>query len=127
MVGWHGHVLMPVSSDCPQTHGHEYMPMPPSSMNSIEWRLSVNDSTPVVKVNSAKIAIDQVLAVARGGSRITLDDSAAFRKKLDASVKLLDRLIAGGIVNYGVTTGFCYSCESSVMVHFNAYLAANLI
>ena len=34
VFGWHGHVLMPVSSSA-EDHGHEYMPMPPTGKHRI--------------------------------------------------------------------------------------------
>ena len=61
---------------------------------------------PVIKINSQAIRIDQVLAIARGQARIALDESPAFQKSLQASVDLLDKLMADGRVIYGVTTGF---------------------
>ena len=85
------------------------------------------NARPVIKVNSKPIRIDQVLAVARGQARIVLDESAAFQKKLLASVELLDRLMADGRVIYGVTTGFGASCETEVPTNLSAQLATNLV
>ncbi len=46
------------------------------------------------------------MAVATGAAAIHLDDSPAFRKKLEPKRRTARRLIANGEVIYGVTTGF---------------------
>jgi len=73
------------------------------------------------------VRIADVLAVAAGKARIVLDESPAFRKNLNASVELLDRLIASGAAIYGVTTGFGASCETAVPPGLSAQMAANLV
>ncbi|HWE04010.1 MAG TPA: aromatic amino acid ammonia-lyase [Tepidisphaeraceae bacterium] len=85
------------------------------------------EASPVVKISLSTIRIDQVMAIARGLARIELDASPAFRRTLDASVELLDRLIAGGESIYGVNTGFGASCETEVPSHLSGEMAANLV
>jgi histidine ammonia-lyase len=67
------------------------------------------------------------LAVATGSSQIALDNSAAFRRKLERSVERLDELIKQGASIYGVTTGFGASCETAVPPGLSAEMAANLV
>jgi histidine ammonia-lyase len=90
-------------------------------------RTATADGKPVVTVGSAKIRINDVMAVANGLARITLDDSAAFRQKLNRSVELLDRLIDSGQIIYGVTTGFGASCETPVPANLTSAMATNLV
>jgi len=85
------------------------------------------DTKSVVTIGSSPVRIADVLAVASGSARIVLDESPAFRKNLNASVELLDRLIGGGGAIYGVTTGFGASCETAVPPGLSAQMAANLV
>jgi histidine ammonia-lyase len=87
----------------------------------------VDDAKPYIRIGSAEVTIEQVNSVANGVARIELDQSPAFRKSLEASVQLLDRLIAQGTPVYGVTTGFGASCETQVAAHLSAEMAANLV
>jgi histidine ammonia-lyase len=81
----------------------------------------------VIRVGSSKIRIEDVLAIASGAARIELDDSAAFKKKVEASAALLQSLIGKGEAIYGVTTGFGASCETAVPTALSATMAANLV
>jgi histidine ammonia-lyase len=90
-------------------------------------RASVVHTRPTVTVGPEKLRISEVLAVAAGGSAIALDDSPAFRRKLERSVELLDELIDKGASIYGVTTGFGASCETAVPVALSGQMAANLV
>ena len=83
--------------------------------------------TPVVTIGPARLRIEDVLAVATGSARIELDNSPAFRKMLEQSVDLVDRLIESGTAIYGVTTGFGASCETAVPPVLSAKMAANLV
>jgi histidine ammonia-lyase len=85
------------------------------------------ESTPTVTLGSAPLRIEDVLAVAGGESRIVIDNSAAFRRQLNRSVELLDRLMENGEVIYGVTTGFGASCENAVPSALSAAMATNLV
>ena len=50
------------------------------------------------------LAIDDVVAVARGGTPVVLGDTA--RAAMQASAALIDGFVAGDTPVYGVTTGF---------------------
>ncbi|HEY8751049.1 MAG TPA: aromatic amino acid ammonia-lyase [Tepidisphaeraceae bacterium] len=87
----------------------------------------MDDAKPYIRISSETVTIEQVNAVAKGAARVELDHSAQFRESLEASVQLLDRLIAQGTPVYGVTTGFGASCETAVAAHLSAEMAANLV
>lgn len=84
-------------------------------------------AAPIVSIGAATVRIEDVLAVANGGSKIVLDDSPEFRHMLNRSVEVLDELIARNAVVYGVTTGFGASCETAVSPELSAQMAANLV
>jgi histidine ammonia-lyase len=90
-------------------------------------RASVVHTRPTITIGSGAVRIRDVLAVASGGCQIALDDSPAFRRKLERSVELLDELIEKGASIYGVTTGFGASCETAVPAEMSAQMAANLV
>jgi histidine ammonia-lyase len=96
-------------------------------LSSASRRTVVADSQPVITIDSSPIRLAQVMTIARGEARIELDNAPSFRQKLDASVQLLDRLIAEKVVIYGVTTGFGASCETTVPAQLSAEMAANLV
>ena len=85
------------------------------------------DEPPAITIGSSKLRIDEVVAIANGSAQIVLDDSPAFRKKLNRSVELLDHLMAKGEIIYGVTTGFGASCETPVPPALSAAMATNLV
>ncbi len=85
------------------------------------------EEKPVITIGATPLSIADVLSVARGEARVALDESAAFRQRLDRSVELLDRLISRGELIYGVTTGFGESCEKAVPPELSARMAANLV
>ena len=87
----------------------------------------MDDAKAYVRIGSNPLTIEQVNAVAHGNARVELDQSPGFRKSLEASIELLDRLIAEGTPVYGVTTGFGASCETQVAPHLSAEMAANLV
>jgi histidine ammonia-lyase len=87
----------------------------------------VAHATPVVTIGAGRLRIQDVLAVASGSARIELDSSPAFRKTLERSVDLMDRLIENGAAIYGVTTGFGDNCETFVPPSLSAKMATNLV
>jgi histidine ammonia-lyase len=87
----------------------------------------VTDEKPTVTIGSGKVSIQDVLAIATGSAHIKLDESPAFRQKLNRSVELIDHLIAQGEIIYGVTTGFGASCETTIPAELAAKMAANLV
>ena len=72
------------------------------------------DEMPVIRIGASPLRIADVLQTAAGRARVALDESKAFRQRIERSVELLDRLIADGQPIYGVTTGFGDSCEKTV-------------
>jgi histidine ammonia-lyase len=90
-------------------------------------KVSQLEDIATITIGPSKLRIEDVIAVASGAAQIALDDSPAFRKKLERSVELLDRLIARGEIIYGVTTGFGASCETSVPPALSAEMATNLV
>ncbi len=58
----------------------------------------------VVALSGADLTIADVEAVARGGARAVLDADA--RARMEEARAVVERLVAGGEVVYGITTGF---------------------
>jgi histidine ammonia-lyase len=85
------------------------------------------DEKSVITIGAAPLRIADVLSVANGNALVALDESTAFRQRLDRGVELLDQLISKGEPIYGVTTGFGDSCEKAIPPELSAQLAANLI
>ena len=59
-----------------------------------------------VVVDGQHLSLDDVAAVARLGTTVTLSDDPAVLEGIEASVMLNRRLIAEGVPLYGITTGF---------------------
>jgi histidine ammonia-lyase len=87
----------------------------------------VSDRAPVLTIGSSKVRIAQIMAVAAGASRVSIDDSSDCRRKLEKSLAHLNRLIESGAAVYGVTTGFGASCETEVPPAMSSAMAANLV
>lgn len=62
----------------------------------------------------APITLAAVLAIARGEAPVALSATPAFKERITAAQRLLDRLLAEDGVIYGVTTGFGDSCDVSI-------------
>ena len=67
-----------------------------------------------VVIGSGKLAIEQVVAIAKRKVSVELESSPEFQKKINAGAEFLDEALAkhGGI--YGVTTGYGDSCTQVV-------------
>jgi len=65
---------------------------------------SARGAADVVVLTGADLTIDDVEAVARHGARAALDEHA--RERMQEARDVIERLVAGGQVVYGVTTGF---------------------
>jgi histidine ammonia-lyase len=63
-----------------------------------------------VTVGEAAVPLAAIIAVARQGAAVALSGKAAFRRRLEASRRLLDEALKGDVPVYGVTTGFGKSC-----------------
>lgn len=59
---------------------------------------------------SAEISVEEIVAIARGLSEVSLCESRDFKEKIEKGVTFLDRLLAEDGVVYGVTTGYGDSC-----------------
>ncbi len=68
----------------------------------------------VILFGSAPLASDDIVRIARREVRVALDDSPAFRQRIDAGTAFLDRLLAEDGVIYGVTTGYGDSCTVNI-------------
>lgn len=73
------------------------------------------------------MSIEDVVALARGASRVTLDESPAFRERIDATANNFARRLAAGERVYGVTTGFGESCLNTVTEQYFTDLSLNLV
>ena len=61
-------------------------------------------AAPRVRLDGSSLTLDQVVAVARDGAQVEVAPAAW--PGVDASRKVVDRLVAKGEVAYGITTGF---------------------
>jgi len=63
-----------------------------------------------VMIGEGTVSLPGILAVARQGATVVLSEKAAFRRRLEASRRLLNQAIEADVPVYGVTTGFGKSC-----------------
>ncbi len=68
------------------------------------WRPAPGSVAGPVLLTGADLTVAAVEAVARGGSRATLDDGA--RSRMHEARAVVERLVAAGEIVYGITTGF---------------------
>src|SRR5579884_180074 len=78
-----------------------------------------------VVLDGEHLTRDEVVAVARHGVRVVLSDAA--RANVDATRRLVDRLVATGARVYGVTTGFGALSDVSIPPADTRRLPENLI
>ena len=64
-----------------------------------------------------RLALDDVVAIARGDAQPALSDDPAFRAAIARGADFLDRLLREDGVIYGVTTGYGDSCTVAVPPH----------
>ncbi|HEY3452079.1 MAG TPA: aromatic amino acid ammonia-lyase [Myxococcales bacterium] len=69
---------------------------------------------PAIAVGERPLTVEDVLALAHGSARATLDPDPALRARIRASHEQLTRLLGHAGNVYGVTTGFGDSCENAV-------------
>ena len=72
-----------------------------------------------------EITLEQIMNVARQGAQVSLSHSA--EEKIKNSRKVVDRLVEGSRVVYGVTTGFGMFSETLIEKEFTNALQKNLI
>ena len=68
------------------------------------WRPVPGSAAAPVLLTGADLTVEAVEAVARSGSRATLDDGA--RDRMHEARAVVERLVAAGEIVYGITTGF---------------------
>ena len=74
-------------------------------------------STPAVRFDAGRLAIEDIVAIAQGAARPVLSDDPAFRARIGRGADFLDRLLREEGVIYGVTTGYGDSCTVPVPLH----------
>ena len=70
--------------------------------------------SPPVCVGGVRLRIEDVVAVAVQGRRVTLSEDPAFRARVASSVAFLNELLSSGAEVYGVNTGYGDSCTTSI-------------
>jgi len=78
-----------------------------------------------IVLTGADLAVADVEAVARGGASIRLASSA--RARMDEAREVIERLVAGGVTVYGVTTGFGALSSTSIAPEDVRRLQENLL
>jgi len=78
-----------------------------------------------VELRGRGLRISEVVAVARGGARVALADSA--RAEVDASAALVDGFVAADTPVYGVTTGFGSLADTAIPAERTAELQLALV
>ncbi len=76
-------------------------------------------------ISGRDLALDDVVAVARGRAAVALDPGAADRMR--ASRDVVDRIVAAGSTAYGVTTGFGDLADVRIEPERTAELQRNLV
>jgi histidine ammonia-lyase len=79
----------------------------------------------VIELAGQGLAIDDVVAVARGGTPVVLGDAA--RTAMQASAALIDGFVAGDTPVYGVTTGFGALASTVIPAERTAELQVALV
>ncbi len=78
-----------------------------------------------VRIDGESLTVEDVVRVARRGAAAELDPAALGR--VAASRAVVDRCVEGGLVRYGITTGFGKFCDVVISPEENALLQRNLI
>ena len=74
-------------------------------------------NTATVRFDAGRLAIEDIVAIARGQARPMLSPDPAFRARIARGADFLDRLLREEGVIYGVTTGYGDSCTVPVPLH----------
>jgi histidine ammonia-lyase len=80
----------------------------------------------VVRFDSGRITVEDIVAVAEGSARAVLSDAPEFRAAIARGADFLDRLLKEDGVIYGVTTGYGDSCTMTVQPELVAELPRHL-
>jgi histidine ammonia-lyase len=78
-------------------------------------------------VGPRPLVIEDVVALAEGRARVSVDPEPGYRALLAAGAEHLARRLAAGEVVYGVTTGFGDSCVTAVSAEYVAQMPVNLM
>ena len=81
---------------------------------SLAAPLSKKPALDPLQIGGARLRIDDVVAVARGGRSVELSRDPAFRARVEASVAFLNELLEQGEDVYGVNTGYGDNCTVSI-------------
>lgn len=74
-------------------------------------------SAATVRFDASPLAIEDIVAIARGVAQPVLSTDPAFRARIARGADFLDRLLREDGVVYGVTTGYGDSCTVPVPLH----------
>ena len=79
-----------------------------------------------VTIGARRLAIEDVLSVARGAATVTLCTDPEFARRIRSGAQFLARLLADQGTVYGVNTGFGDSCTVAVPAHLIGELPLHL-
>ncbi|MBI5544137.1 MAG: aromatic amino acid lyase [Deltaproteobacteria bacterium] len=82
---------------------------------------------PAIAVGQKPLTVEDVLALAHGRARATLDADPTLRARIRKSHEQLTRLLGSAGNVYGVTTGFGDSCENAVPQDLALQMPRNLM
>ena len=83
-------------------------------------------SARTIRFDEGRLAIEDIVDIARGDAHPALSDDPAFRARIARGADFLDRLLREDGVIYGVTTGYGDSCTVPVPAHLAAELPRQL-
>ena len=78
-----------------------------------------------VELNGNKLTLEELVAVARYGAEVALDDDAL--KRIKASREIVKAIREEGRTAYGITTGFGDFADTAVPEEMSNKLSTNLI
>ena len=98
-----------------------------SSERPLTLQQRAADPSATVTIGSGWISIFELLALARGERRATLDDDSSYREKLAKARATVERAESDGGTIYGVTTGVGACAETSIPPDLRGELPVNLM
>ncbi|TAK91858.1 MAG: aromatic amino acid lyase [Burkholderiaceae bacterium] len=88
--------------------------------------MQTTEAVQIVHVGNRSLRIEDVLAVAEGRAQLALSHDPAFRARIDAGARHLERMLAETSHIYGVTTGYGDSCTVEIPPELVAELPLHL-
>ncbi len=88
---------------------------------------TASDPTPEVRIGPQPVRVGVVLALARGEREAVLEDDPAWRARLEAGRRAVERHLAAGGALYGVTTGVGASVGTEIPPDLRAALPHPLL